>query len=994
MGAGGRMAFCAVLLAAVVSWPGIASGATFVVRSTADTVDATPGDGVCADAAGACTLRAAIVEANQHGNDHDGPDRIHFDIAGAGPHTIEPQLALPFLTDTVVIDGLTQCGAPCASPALEVTSPHVPQPGAFGIVIVAGNSLVRGLAVSGFSENIGTGCSGGVCPAGITIEGNYVGLDTSGAPPAEIGGIARPAEGWCCSGIIVRTSDTTVRRNVVGGVSAEMIAVQFGSGSKVEGNFVGTNPQGTGPVPGGGIGISVGTGASGTMIGGARASEDGPCDGACNLVARGMQVNGADNLVRGNFVGTNEDGTAALDGFAVPGVSGSRVHIGGTDPHERNLILGGISVDSNAVIEGNFIGTDLTGTRALGDAGSHHGISVGVGDVRIGGTAGTRADHCAGACNLISGNAANGLHIQGFRVQVEGNFVGTDVTGTLPLGNRGVGVAVAHALTPVLPPQSEVTVAHNTIAFNGSAGVVAFGSGTAAFFCPECPGVALLGNRVLSNDGLGIDLQAGGNCGPLPCEFGPTANDPGDSDLGANDLQNFPVITGLAISGGTTRVTGFLDSRSERSYHLEFFRNASCDSSGFGEGEVFAAASEHRTDATGRADFNVELRFALAPGETVTATATDTQLGYTSEFSECTQAPRATVVVRKATEPRGDPAEFEFIGDVLGKIRDGETIEVVVPAPSTYTATEVVPAGWDVAITCDDADSTGAAPSATATFRVVADERVTCTFTNTKRGKASVVKTVNGSPPSGTHSFTFQLRSGASTTQAGTILETRTADAANGGIIDFATLLVPGTGYALCEFVMPGWMTTLGPPSYVVYNPSGDNSVVCTDFTVQPGQAREFAIDNKQPPGGFARTIGFWKNWASCANSSGNQRPVLDQTLALAEPGGIRIGDLVLHAGDCVQAVRILNKSRIDTGKKMSSDPAFNLAAQLLAAKLNVVAGAGTCPAAVTAINEAQALLDAVNVNGITHATLSAAQSAQANTLATTLDRYNNNLLC
>jgi hypothetical protein len=193
---------------------------------------------------------------------------------------------------------------------------------------------------------------------------------------------------------------------------------------------------------------------------------------------------------------------------------------------------------------------------------------------------------------------------------------------------------------------------------------------------------------------------------------------------------------------------------------------------------------------------------------------------------------------------------------------------------------------------------------------------------------------------------------------------------------------------------MPGWMTTLGPPFYVVYNPSDDNSTVCTDFTVTPGETKTFAIDNKPPPGGLARTIGFWKNWSSCGGSNGKQRPVLDQTLAAAGTAGITIGTLTLHAGDYLKAVRLLDKSTIDSGKKMASDPAFNLASQLLAAKLNVVAGAGTCPAAVNAINDAQTLLAAVHFNGITYDKLSAAQATQANNLATTLDRYNNNLLC
>jgi hypothetical protein len=202
---------------------------------------------------------------------------------------------------------------------------------------------------------------------------------------------------------------------------------------------------------------------------------------------------------------------------------------------------------------------------------------------------------------------------------------------------------------------------------------------------------------------------------------------------------------------------------------------------------------------------------------------------------------------------------------------------------------------------------------------------------------------------------------------------------------------------------MPGWMTTLGSPFYVVYNPSGDNSTVCSDFTVQPGQTKTFAIDNTQPSGGgLGRTIGFWKNWASCAQSNGKQKPVLDQTLASAQPAGITIGTLTLHgstsmrtaAPDCLRAVRLLDKSTVDAGKKMASDPAFGLAAQLLAAKLNIVAGAKSCSSAASAIANGQALLATVHFDGISHDKLSAAQASSANTLAATLDKYNNTQLC
>ena len=97
----------------------------------------------------------------------------------------------------------------------------------------------------------------------------------------------------------------------------------------------------------------------------------------------------------------------------------------------------------------------------------------------------------------------------------------------------------------------------------------------------------------------------------------------------------------------------------------------------------------------------------------------------------------------------------------------------------------------------------------------------------------------------------------------------------------------------------------------------------------------------------------------------------------------------------CTQAVRLLGKSDMNTGKKLASDPAYNLFAQFFAAKLNYAAGAKQCPAATQAIADAQALLDAINFIGTgTYAsTMTSAQKTQANTLAGILDSYNNNTL-
>jgi hypothetical protein len=212
---------------------------------------------------------------------------------------------------------------------------------------------------------------------------------------------------------------------------------------------------------------------------------------------------------------------------------------------------------------------------------------------------------------------------------------------------------------------------------------------------------------------------------------------------------------------------------------------------------------------------------------------------------------------------------------------------------------------------------------------------------------------------------------------------------------------VPGSTYQLCEQMQPGWVTSLGPPAFTVFSPSGDNSVICVNFTVTAGQLKVFNIDNTPPPGGMALTIGYWKNWSSC--TGGKQKPILDQKLLAAANAGtpFTLGLLVLDpnvlgaATACKDAVRILSKSTIGNGTKKASDPLFNMAAQLLAADLNVFSGAATCAAATTAISQAHALLVKYSFDGNTYSPkLTKADATLAQSLASKLDRYNNNLLC
>jgi hypothetical protein len=274
--------------------------------------------------------------------------------------------------------------------------------------------------------------------------------------------------------------------------------------------------------------------------------------------------------------------------------------------------------------------------------------------------------------------------------------------------------------------------------------------------------------------------------------------------------------------------------------------------------------------------------------------------------------------------------------------------------------------------------------------------------------RVQVTKTFEGGAiPSGS-SFTFQIRSAASSTAAGTILESETFTSSTAGAtILFTRLLIPGQQYETCEQMLPGWLTTLGPPLYSVFNPSGDNSVVCTNFTPAVNQTVQFTIDNQPPPGGIALGIGFWKNWATCTNNSGKQKPVLDQILASFPIAsgqtmpGVYIGNLYVNS--CAIAVDILNKGTLN-GTKEASDPSYGLAAQLLAAKLNVQAGAGWSSCVSTDITSGNDLLnpvkDAIGNTGVdfakafnnnTATKLTSSQATTGNYLQTQLNSYNNN---
>ena len=153
----------------------------------------------------------------------------------------------------------------------------------------------------------------------------------------------------------------------------------------------------------------------------------------------------------------------------------------------------------------------------------------------------------------------------------------------------------------------------NQIAFNYAAGVLVDDTNTM--------GIAIRGNSIFSNGGLGIDLN----------NDGVTTNDTGDADMGPNGLQNFPVITNALASGANTVISGKLNSTPNNSFFIDVYRNLSPDSSGYGEGQVYVGTVSVNTDGSGNAGFALTDTGNYA-GQYFTATATSAG-GDTSEFS-------------------------------------------------------------------------------------------------------------------------------------------------------------------------------------------------------------------------------------------------------------------------------------------------------------------------------------------------------------------------
>ena len=314
------------------------------------------------------------------------------------------------------------------------------------------------------------------------------------------------------------------------------------------------------------------------------------------ILLDGTTGGGDNNTISFNYLtNNNESVTGAVGAIAITGAA------------DNNLIT------NNQLIDNNSDGIRFDNGLSTGNQFTNNTIS-GSGDdgVKLVGADITFTGNTVTNSQRLTATAA-GVELEG--VTGTSLISGNTITNNGTLGIEG-GVWIKSS--------TGVTVGSNTISGWGGSGIAIEDTST---------GILLTQNLISNNARLGIDLfPTAPQTDPAD---GVTPNDAGDTDAGANDLKNSPVLSSAVINtASSVTITGTYDSLAlVRTYRVEFFASATGDPSGFGEAQRYLGFVDVTTDGTGSASFNTTLSAAVAAGEAISATATDLTLLETSEFS-------------------------------------------------------------------------------------------------------------------------------------------------------------------------------------------------------------------------------------------------------------------------------------------------------------------------------------------------------------------------
>ena len=571
-----------------------------------------------ANDSGTGSLRQAILDANSTPNS-GGADLISFASIPTGTFVIQPTSELPAISEAVIIDGYTAPGTSQNTAAIGTD--------ALLRVVLSGSLLTSG---SGLTLGVAGGdpaATGGSTVRGLVINDFHPGINDSG------------------NGILIHSNN-----------------------NKVEGNFLGTTTSGNAALGNSNSGVAVSHfGGSDTyadnVIGGPALADRNLISG--NSLGISLRAAAMNTLVIGNLIGTDKTGQ-----FAIPNtnagilIGGNGNVIGGATLGMGNVISGNvgpgisIGVSNNTTVIGNIMGLNAAGTAVVQNSGPGILMNNSATNITIGGSG-------TGEGNVISGNFEAGIEIGSSvgdgpanNVIVRGNKIGTDVSGTLKLGNQHGGIKVFG---------STGTTIGGTSPLDGN--VIAFNTNAAGISVREDAGpssVAILGNSIFGNSRLGIDLGGG-----KENFFGVTENDNFDADQGPNGLTNLPTLTNLNNSGTDVGFNFSISAQPSTNYRIEFFALApgQVDVSGSGQGAVFLGSQDVNTNAAGQFVGNFAQPIGLPANSYFTATITDTSAGQTSEFSPALGLPGGTYTWNGAQSsdwfnplnwsPNGVPGAFD-----------------------------------------------------------------------------------------------------------------------------------------------------------------------------------------------------------------------------------------------------------------------------------------------------------------------------------------------